>query len=262
MKEKISMGEDIIVNIPNKPQLHHTKSEKLTNKYFNEKNKNEITIEKTLKRAVSNLKKIDLLFITSEFELEKYGSSTLPAFLEQDEIINNFYFFATIIGVIDGQIDENIRQINWNKQFIVNIANDESWEKSNKYRENEILEHQKQIESLITDRNNILLDMKEFNLNYKDCYRKLYIDVLTKQPSYTMFNKLYNDIKEGRRYQYNIQIELINAYNIGYTKSQSKPYREMYSLYNELLNDINEYRKNNNFKLKEEKANVKVKKAH
>ena len=51
---------------------------------------------KTMKKAAKCLKKIDMIKMRSDIEIERYGNTSVPAFLWQEEYIANFYFFIVI----------------------------------------------------------------------------------------------------------------------------------------------------------------------
>lgn len=181
-------------------------------------------IKKTLLNSYNNLKQINSFYSNSQKELDKYKINTSLIFIERDEIVNIFYLFAPIIGLIDKQIEEKNKNIYFNRNFL-DFKNDAAIICAER-----ITNNKKEIEKLSQDRNKILSTL----CNYKYHYNKDNINIeklLSIQPSYINFNTLYNEDN-------NYIVELITAYNLGYTCSENL-YDELFRLFETIINNLN-----------------------
>lgn len=181
-------------------------------------------IKKTLLNSYNNLKQINSFYSNSQKELDKYKNNTSLIFIERDEIVNIFYLFAPIIGLIDKQIEEKNKNIYFNRNFL-DFKNDAAIICAER-----ITNNKKEIEKLSQDRNKILSTL----CNYKYHYNKDNINIeklLSIQPSYINFNTLYNEDN-------NYIVELITAYNLGYTCSENL-YDELFRLFETIINNLN-----------------------
>lgn len=203
---------------------------------------------KIMKKAEKCLKKIDMIIMRSDIEMERYENTTVPAFLWQEDYIANFYFFIVMIGYIDMCINEEKRNISYNSHFL--------WV-------NDSEEHQKKIEKSKERINTILLDRDEIvneflnNINSKDSFYEMIERILKSNPSYLSFIDLYKDSEENN-YQLSLQQHLINAYNIGYISGNNN-YSEKMKKYRELLADLNKHKKRNKDNLETIKVKNKTK---
>ena len=181
-------------------------------------------IKKTLLNSYNNLKQINSFYSNSQKELDKYKINTSLIFIERDEIVNIFYLFAPIIGLIDKQIEKKNKNIYFNRNFL-DFKNDAAIICAER-----ITNNKKEIEKLSQDRNKILSTL----CNYKYHYNKDNINIeelLSIQPSYINFNTLYNEDN-------NYIVELITAYNLGYTCSENL-YDELFRLFETIINNLN-----------------------
>lgn len=181
-------------------------------------------IKKTLLNSYNNLKQINSFYSNSQKELDKYKINTSLIFIERDEIVNIFYLFAPIIGLIDKQIEEKNKNIYFNRNFL-DFKNDAAIICAER-----ITNNKKEIEKLSQDRNKILSTL----CNYKYHYNKDNINIeklLSIQPSYINFNTLYNEDN-------NYIVELITAYNLGYTCSENL-YDDLFRLFETIINNLN-----------------------
>lgn len=181
-------------------------------------------IKKTLLNSYNNLKQINSFYSNSQKELDKYKNNTSLIFIERDEIVNIFYLFAPIIGLIDKQIEEKNKNIYFNRNFL-DFKNDAAIICAER-----ITNNKKEIEKLSQDRNKILSTL----CNYKYHYNKDNINIeklLSIQPSYINFNTLYNEDN-------NYIVELITAYNLGYTCSENL-YDDLFRLFETIINNLN-----------------------
>ena len=194
---------------------------------------------KIMKSAEKCLKKIDMINMRADIEMERYGNTTVPAFLWQEEYIANFYFFIVMIGYIDMCINEEKRNISYNSHFL--------WVNDSEEHQKKIEKSKERINTILLDRDNIVNECL-LNINSKDSFYEMIERVLKSNPSYLTFNDLYNDSEENS-YQLSLQQHLINAYNIGYT-SGNYNYSEKMKKYKELLDDLNMYKKCNRSNLK------------
>ena len=199
---------------------------------------------KTMKKAAKCLKKIDMIKMRSDIEIERYGNTSVPAFLWQEEYIANFYFFIVMIGYIDMCINEEKRNISNNSHFL--------WVNDKECHQNEIEKSEKRIKDILLDRENIVNECL-INISSKDSFYEMIERVLKCNPSYLLFVDLYKDSEENS-YQLSLQQHLINAYNIGYI-SGSYNYSEKMKKYKELLDDLNMHKKRN----KDNLETIKVK---
>ena len=185
-----------------------------------------------------------MIKMRSDIEIERYGNTSVPAFLWQEEYIANFYFFIVMIGYIDMCINEEKRNISNNSHFL--------WVNDKECHQNEIEKSEKRIKDILLDRENIVNECL-INISSKDSFYEMIERVLKCNPSYLLFVDLYKDSEENS-YQLSLQQHLINAYNIGYI-SGSYNYSEKMKKYKELLDDLNMHKKRN----KDNLETIKVK---
>ena len=75
-------------------------------------------ILKLMCKAVRLLKKADLIETRSKIELDKYKTTSYPAFLWQEKYVASFFIFATMLGYIDKRIDREQKDIQFNEHFL------------------------------------------------------------------------------------------------------------------------------------------------
>jgi len=218
-------------SIKQKKNLYSIKRNLLVNKYYSKKSNKEFDILKQLKQATKNLKLIENIDYISDLELKKYNSTSTHTFLWQEKIVNEFKLFITMLGFIDGEIDDIERQISFHTTF----------------------NNLEQIEYLNEDKLFFLEIRKNILNNYNKINKKKdprFIDeIIEYYPSHKYFNRFYEDIMENR-YGLNLQIEFINAYNFGYTKEGKVNFNYIYSEYIKLYNELNNYKEEKNNKIK------------
>ena len=193
---------------------------------------------KIMKKAEKCLRKIDLIKMRSDIEMERYENTTVPAFLWQEDYIANFYFFIVMIGYIDMCVNEKRRNISYNSYFL--------WSNDKEYHQTEIEKSEKRIKDILLDREDIVNECL-LNISSKDSFYEMIERVLKCNPSYLLFADLYRGSEENM-YQLFLQQHLINAYNIGYI-SGNYNYSEKMKKYRKLLADLNKYKKHNKDRL-------------
>ena len=221
-----------------KNNLYSLKRRLLVNKYYNKKHNTEEELLKQLKKATKNLKLIENIDSNSEIELSIYKTTSKPAFLWQEKIVNEYKLFVTMLGVIDGFIDSINRQINFDSKF----------------------DHTKAVNAQLNELSRFLNYRKLILSNYKCITNtkgpQIIESVIYESPSYIRFNECYKDsIKD--HYQLNLQIEFINAYNNGYIKEGRIKFDRVFNKYIELYEELKEYKEQSNNTVKEKTKNSK-----
>lgn len=200
--------------------------------------KKKIKFNRYLQDAIRNLQTINLIEIRSQIELERYHNTQYFGFLWQEKINQELHFFASMIGFIDGFIDNCTREI----EFYSNFYNKEN--KINEYKNNQI--------KLVEIRNKILLDFTKRNTV---SHPKILMSTLETIPAYKSFTALYNDAIENS-YQLNLQQELVSAYNIGYTSTGYYALDTILDLYKKLNEKLGKAESLNKNGLKKEKDKI------
>ena len=218
------------------PNLYKVISQTIIKNYY--ASKNEIKLDKYLKDAIRNLKKINLIEARSQIELERYRSTQYPGFLWQEKINYKLHFFASTIGFIDGFIDNCTKEIEFYSSF------------NNK--ENEINEYKNNQTKLLEIRNNILTNFTKRNTISDPT---ILISTLETIPAHKSFSELYNDAIKNKN-QLNLQQELISAYNIGYTSVGHYNLDIILNLYKKLNEELQKYEDLNKNALKKEKDKI------
>ena len=207
-------------------------------------------ILKLMCKAVRLLKKADLIETRSKIELDKYKTTTYPAFLWQEKYVASFFFFATMLGYIDKRIDREQKDIEFNEHFL--FADTEKEHPHKDYIDKSTYKIQEY--SLVRKE---ILDGYKAIMGEKDSYSDVILKTLETLPSYSKFDSLYKNHKESGTQLY-INQQLINAYNLGYIFEKNtydeiiNKYRKLYS---ELLTE-----KQNNESMVYKKGQVKVRK--
>lgn len=214
-----------------KMNLYSLRRKLLVNKYYNKKSDVGVDFLKQLKLAVTNLKSIEDIECNSDIEFNIYKQTSTPMFLWQEKIVNEYKLFVTIIGFIDGLIDNIHRRIVFEENF-------------NNFSEiNQLI---KQKTPLLEKRKKVLEDYNNINK------RKLpnFIDkILEECPSYKGFNECYEDIVKNN-YQLDLQIEFINAYNFGYTKEGRVNFNYIFEEYMKLYEELVQFKNKKRDKVK------------
>lgn len=211
------------------PNLYKAISQFIIKKYY--AGQKEIKFDEYLKDAIISLRKIYVIETRSKTELERYHSTKYPAFLWQEKINQQLHFFASMIGFIDGFIDNCTREIEFHSHF--------------NNQENEISEYKNNQIKLLEIRNNILID---FTKRYAISNPTILISTLETIPAHKSFTELYNDAIENQ-YQLNLQQELVSAYNIGYKSVGHYELNEILTLYKKLNDELEEYEQLNQDKI-------------
>lgn len=212
--------------------------------YYTSKNK--IRFDKYLQDAVRNLKRINFIETRSQIELERYHETQYPSFLWQEKINQKLHFFASMIGFIDGFIDDCTKEIDFYSHF--------------NGKENEINGYKKYQSELLEIRNNILQDFAKRSTNHDP---QILMSTLETVPAHKSFTELYNDSIENE-YQLNLQQELVSAYNVGYTSVGHCDLDSILALYKNLNEKLEKYESSNENVLNKEKGKSlgKICKAH
>lgn len=126
---------------------------------------------KIMKKAEKCLKKIDLIKMRSDIEMERYENTTVPAFLWQEDYIANFYFFIVMIGYIDMCVNEKRRNISYNSYFL--------WSNDKEYHQIEIEKSEKRIKDILLDREDIVNECL-LNISSKDSFYEMIERILKK----------------------------------------------------------------------------------
>jgi hypothetical protein len=204
-----------------------------------------------MKIAQENLKKINTINKMTSIDRKKYNSTSEPGFLWQNNAIAAYYFFITMIGYIDSKIVREYENIDYYSKFINPIdKNDRHYEDIEKAR--------KRIDKYMIDRNEV---KDGFNSTIKEFYssREFVDPVLDEVPSFKKFSDLYNDFQKNR-YQLNLQIEFMKAYNLGLATNDyykgKYDYEKRMNLFRRLFSDLTVFVSTNEAAVK----NVKVKK--
>ena len=215
-----------------KLNLYQTISQTIMKKYYNSKNK--IKFDKYLQDAIKELKKINLIETRTKIEMERYHNTQYPSFLWQEKINQKSHFFASMIGFIDGFIDNCTKKI----EFYSNFDNKK---KIDEYKNNQT--------KLLEIRNNILNDFIKRNTISDPAILTTTLETI---PAHKSFSELYNNAI-ANEYQLNLQQELVSAYNVGYTIFGHYNLDEILNLYNKLNSKLNNYEVLNQNTLEKEK---------
>lgn len=197
--------------------------------------KKEIKFDKYLQDAVRNLKRINLIETRSQIELERYNSTQYPGFLWQEKINQKLHLFASMIGFIDGFIDDCTKEIDFYSHF-----NDST---------NKIDEYKNHQNELLAIRDSILQDFVKRRTN-RDPH--ILTSTLETVPAHKSFAELYNDSIENT-YQLDLQQELVSAYNVGYTSVGHYDLDSILALYKNLNEKLEKYEDSNEDVLKKER---------
>lgn len=204
-----------------------------------------------MKIAQENLKKISTINKMTSIDWKKYNSTSEPGFLWQNNAIAAYYFFITMIGYIDSKIVREYENIDYYTKFINPIdKNDRHFEDIEKSRN--------RIDKYMIDRNEV---KDGFNSTIKEFYssREFVDPVLDEVPSFKKFSDLYNDFQKNR-YQLNLQIEFMKAYNLGLATNDyykgKYDYEKRMNLFRRLFSELTVFVSTNEAAVK----NVKVKK--
>ncbi len=222
------------------PNLYKAISQAIIKIYY--ASQNEIKFDKYLQDAIRSLRKINLIETRSKIELKRYHSTQYPAFLWQEKIKQKLHFFASMIGFIDGFIDDYTRKI---EIFYSNFDN-----QINEIDQiNEIHEYKNKQMYLLEIRNSILLDFTKKKIDFEPTILQSTLETI---PAHKSFSELYNNAIENK-YQLNLQQELVSAYNIGYKSVGYYELNETLTLYKELSAELDEYEQLNQDTLEKEK---------
>ena len=201
---------------------------------------------KVMRKAQRGFKKVDLILRRSKIEVERYGHGSEPCGVNRDKQLSAFYFFVTMLGYIDSNINDERENIRFNSLFM--RAGDNS---PNKELYDKIKESETRIQKFLEDRKEVLNDyisvMGDNGISDK------VKSVLNEIPSSNKFGELY---KDSRYVDY--EIKLVSAYNIGFFDVYGN-YDVKMKKYKELFNDLLIYINNSNEELEYEINKVKRK---
>ena len=185
----------------------------------------------TMRKAQDCLKRISVIKTRSAIENHKYGSSTTPALLWQEEFVFKFYFFAVMLGFIDARIDDCKREIKFYSEFLVadEMRNDT-------YHKDTVEDYKKLMAEYLLDRRKVLADYTSVFIDKSNTFKTPAEEVLETVPSYLRFSDLYKDSAE-HNYSENLQQNLISAYNIGFIDWDGD-YDQKIRVYEELFSDL------------------------
>ncbi len=187
-----------------------------------------LKLENTKLKLLTNQKKLkDINDINTQsmIDLITKGSSSTPAFLHQEELVADYHFFITLIGIIEARVDEVNKDIEFNKNFD---------------NEDEILKLEKDKLYYLEQRD---LIVKEF-LSYSNSKIDSINDALKEYPTYSKFNKIAEDASENQT-QLSLHYELMMAYNEGYIASMYILPEDILKEYRKLYVDLDNYKKQN-----------------
>ena len=235
--EYISDGGGYSKTEENKKNLYALKIKLLTNK-FNKNKSNKNTIIKHLGDASNKLKLINKIYSNSNIEFKLYKSTNIQANLHKEKIAAQYNFFVTMIGFIDGILDNIIREINFELNFVdartSKIPTNEELDKLYKKRD-EFLEF----------RNLVFKDSFKYS---KDTYPFCIDQAMKNYPGHKYFSQFFNDSFDN-----SYQVEFITAYNNGYKYHNKIDFEIVYKEYSNYLSqlfDLKEKLKNNEEKAK------------
>lgn len=217
------------------PNLYQIQSKVINKKYY--ANQKEIKIVDYLNDTIKNLKTINLINTRFEIEFIRYKQAEKPGFLWQEEIVQKLHFFSSVIGLIDGLIDDLERHVDLFSYFD---------------HETEIKEYRIQQSQLLSIREIVL---KDYNEKCTISDPTILNETLSTIPAYKSFSGLYSNAAE-KHYQLDLQLELVNAYNIGYTSCGRCDYDAVLELYTKLNHELKEYEYLNNQEIKKEKKKI------
>ena len=186
-------------------------------------------ILKLMCEAVRLLKKADLIETRSKIECDKYKTTSYPAFLWQEKYVASFYFFATMLGYIDKRIDEEQKDIEFNKRFLF-----AGTKKEHPYKD-DIDKSTCKIQEYSLVRKEVLDGYKAI-MRKRDSHSDVILETLETLPSYNKFDSLYKNQKEWGTQLY-LNQQLINAYNLGYI-FEKNTYDEIINKYRLLYSEL------------------------
>jgi len=215
-----------------KNNLHTLKSKYILKKYNKVIDKRQLDedIILLLNKYISILNEIDLIYTNADIEFLKYGTTEYPDSLLENEIINRFCFFAIVLGFIDG----NIEKINQNILL----------SKNNDY--DTLLQYKESLIQFLNFREVVLL---HFNESISCCDSKICIDTFNTNPCYKNFINCFLEISISNM-SLKYQLELINAYVLGYKNCNKYTIYDIFDEYIKLFSELNIYKSNNKDKVK------------
>ena len=215
-----------------KKYIYKLKSEVIHNKFYKniERLNKEENIIKLMNIYIKNLKEINLIYTRADIEELNYNKTKYPDKLFSNDIKNRYRFFAIILGFLDGNIDFINKRISTDDNVDNTIA------------------------SIFKFRNNITNDFKRF-ISLADC-NTLKETILT-TPCYKNFNNCLERITTCKCNNL-IQLDLINAYLIGYKNYNSYSIYEIYSTYLTLLEDLESYKISNEKRVNKLRVKKKI----
>lgn len=199
------------------------------------KNEYIVELEKTFKKNIKLLKKVDNEHTKYLIDLKKYNRASEGAFLWQQRILSEMNIYITYLGYLDGLIIESNRRIEWYKKF--------------KRKEKE-LKYKNCVSRYLSERKELIKKIKEDT----DIYHFDYMNnILETIPSCDTFIFLYNDIRQNQN-QLKLQLIFINAYNNGLKMEGRVDLENFTKLFEESIVEIGVHRGKNKLKIAKTKT--------
>lgn len=194
-------------------------------------NKNEYEYNHMMKKVTKDIKKIDDEYMDAQSDMIAKGECSYGAFLWQQKIVSEIKFYITHLGLLDALIVSEEKGMEWDKEF----SNIESYK-----------EHKEKYNYYIIQRNKLLKILESstdiiFQFNFIK-------NVLESIPASDKFNLLYEDMNSNH-YQLKLQLEFINAYNVGFMQEGYVKYAYITRQFEKYYEQIEEHKCDNNAKL-------------
>lgn len=223
-------------NNKNKLNSYQKETQNIISEYLNSNQKN--NLEDYLRDCANTFKKINLIIARAQIECIRYNCANYPANLENNAIKQKLQFFSSIIGFIDGLIDNYNHDIAFFLNF--NQECDKERVKNDRNKQNDLLKIRNEI-------------LKDFNDIETYQVPQICEETLNMCPSYENFSNLYKQIAKDY-ISSNLQITLTTAYGIGYEYAYfSDQTEKIVSIYKELLEDMKKYQISIKSEIKNEK---------
>lgn len=215
---------------------YQKETQNIISEYLNDNQKN--NLEDYLRNCANTFKKINLIIARAQIECIRYDRANYPANLENNAIKQKLQFFSSIIGFIDGLIDNYNHDIAFFLNF--NQECDKERVKNDRNKQNDLLKIRNEI-------------LKNFNDIETYQVPQICEETLNMYPSYKNFSNLYEQIAKDY-ISSNFQITLTTAYGIGYEYAYfSDQTEKILSIYKELLEDMKKYQISIKSEIKNEK---------
>lgn len=159
-------------------------------------------------------------------ELRNKKSTVTNPFIWQKELLGEYCFFGSVLGYIDGGLDQVTANMNFEKSVLNENGTSEEYEKlQNQYIE------------LETRRENVVKDYQEV-IQHNSL--EVINESVSKYPGYSNFGEIYASNISGKL-QYPLQVEYIKAYTEGYMMNRKGlKANSIYSVYDANIAKIKE----------------------